>query len=227
MATLPCNSSDSNFKADFIELSERLAMLAAKDGLRLTPYEDPELPHFSLLSPTGKARVLASLESDCRLCAHVQTQGFKARDARALTWKMIRFLGVSPTSDVLGLIEQDDMVEIYSAENILLFASLNFFEEVSYSLEDIYCRSWMDLFWRAAEPANALAEYARKIISGEVRETLPIATEPHYVEETKTGPEARAWILRNKYFAPIYEKNVIAGFICINAPLVRTPKRRR
>jgi len=101
----------------------------------------------------------------------------------SLVWWSIRRLGLRPLSDVFAKLEKDDVIEIYNSDFIQVFRSLNMFRFLSYSLEEILCYQWFELFKREQNITESLLSIASNMGAGKITSTVEPDLPAHTVEE--------------------------------------------
>lgn len=217
-STLPTGQQ----RESFIELSTRLASFVQAEGGAATPFHDPALPHFSSLDPLHQDFILQQLSTYVFVCEEVKRSGFSVRDARALTWRMLKHLNLTPLGDAFEMIGSEDLVEIYNERHVQCFASLNFLEYVTYTLEDLYCRPWMELYSRDEEIARRIYSSLQLMIEGQIEGTLLLDIPSHLVRET-CSVGRRSAVVRPKIFSPVSERGRRSGFITVNEMVQAIP----
>jgi len=214
--TAVSKNSESSFTRNerFISATTRISEMAAAEGLTIIPFASPQLVHFSVLSDREQKQTLRLLEALADVCAELQTRGDKIRSVKSLTWAFLKHFQCTAPSNLITFLEDGDLVNAYGTEHRLLYASFSFFEIFSYSLEDFYCRSWMDLFERDDLLAHeALVVLADEVLDGEHPSVSPMTMiPPHRCNERSSLRKVATW-LQGLYCAPIYYHGDIIGYL--------------
>lgn len=214
---LPLRSDDRQLIQRFAEAARDVSRLAATEGYDIVPYSDPSLPWFRLLPDPQKNHALWQVETLRSLIIQLHAQGTKLRHSGALIWSFLKLMKFSFPTDLMGRFEADDLIDVYNRDHQLIFANLAFFEFLSYPLEDLYCRTWMDLFHRE-DPGvmNLLIEQTDQVLRGEhpgIASSGHIV--PHVTVET-ASPKKRRALVTPRFVSPLYENGGVAAILCVN-----------
>lgn len=135
--------------ADIFEvMCLNLSKLLAKCNFEIAPYEDENLIWFSQLPSADKKRIIQDVSDYIYICSSEYIEKGTLSNSTSFVWRGLNEMGLKFTSDMFGHIKNDQIVEVYSLENKQIFRNLNFFDYVSYTLEELFCRPWTDLFHR-------------------------------------------------------------------------------
>lgn len=209
----------SSFEDYFRILADEIASTLRQEGVFVRPYT-ANLTHFSALPPAQKQRVLNLLGFYRDLCIEHIEDGYKIKDSKSFTWRALQKLGLTPTSDLFSRILDDDVIEIYSSENVQLFRNFRFFELCSYSLEELYSVAWWYLFEREETVGPKLISEVMKIIKGEIRHGFRPDVDPHVIVESQSE-EKLVIDYDVKWVAPVMAENTIEGFVAIERGTLR------
>lgn len=173
--------SEGELSQDFRVISNEISNLAKPFGIRIIPYLDETLKLFSAQSAEAKKTIINSLNITRDLCNAAVKEQVDLANSRKLTWFALKAFGLIPSSDLLGLISDDDIVEIHNTER-QLFRSFSYFNYCSYSLEELCCVPWTQLYVR-----NTFLEEQLKTAIGETlatQKTVAPNVSQHLVEES-------------------------------------------
>ena len=198
---------------NFKEIASQTSRLLATGGVKVKAYKD-QLPYFSALDFAKKKEVLEKITFYHDLCAEQVSEGYSLKDTPSFTWRALKKLGLTPTSNLFSQIKDEDVIEVYSAENVQLFRNFRYFEFCSYTLEEIYCLEWWNLYERGNDIMPGFAEF----ISGILKGTYPQGAEPgfesHVVKEAQSEEKlVMDYFLR--WVGPVSADKKIAGFIVL------------
>jgi len=168
--------------ASFKTVAQKVAMLLASEGIHRKAYAE-NLPHFGLLSVVQKEDVIQQLSFYADLCQEQMSEGYSLKDSPVFTWRALQKLGLVPPSELFSQITNEDIVEVYSAENRQLFRNFNFFEVCSYSLEELHSIEWWNLFQHDGAITQVIYENIQKIFKGEMKSSFAPDIEHHHVRE--------------------------------------------
>lgn len=211
----------------------RLLSLSYRDfarsaGVDVVAFRDPDLPNFTALSEAQRGRALEALGICVRICDSARNQGHSMSDSPALVWQAIRELGLRPSSDIFSVISDRSLVEIHSPEGVQIFRNFNFFRYCSYSLEELYSLPWNTLFERDMKVMDLIADSARKVYAGEIRNATRFTFPPHRVREI-SSPMRNEILLDMEWIAPLYREGTQSpeATICVEAAEFVDPALRR
>jgi hypothetical protein len=125
----------------FMEIADQIRDLAVSVNIRITPYRDESLPHFSNLSQVQKLKALKVLSHQRDFLAMAESEGLKPTSPQ-LVWRALNKMKLLPPSDLFDKITEEDTIEVYHADGTTSFKNLTFFTFISMSLEEIYCLPW-------------------------------------------------------------------------------------
>lgn len=141
-------NKNSDDVSHFAQLCEVICKLGQSAGVRILASHGTQFPIFSTLPQAQRQLILADLESYVSVCQGCLQMGGKLSDSKALLWSMMRHFGLKPSSDLFSYVTDDQLIEIYNMDHVQIFRNFKFFELVSYTLEDLFCRPRFELFHR-------------------------------------------------------------------------------
>jgi len=203
------NQSDVAIVRDadrFRELADKYAHFASQAGVELRGYREPSLPHFTSQSEENRAAILSALERCVHICEQTRSEGHSMSDSPALIWVALKEFGFHPPSDLFNHIDRQSVIEVHSNQGIQFFRTFNFYKYCSYSLEELYCMPWFQLFEREEKYINQMIALATKIFTGETRNTVPMNLPVHVVKE-KFSVGQHQVKLNMKFIAPAFDVN--------------------
>lgn len=201
----------------FIHLSSEIASFAKSEDLSITPFDDAALPHFSQMTEGDREHVLWQLETLRSVLDSVQAERDRLRSARSLTWGFLKHMKYTVPTELFHWLDDSDHVDAYSADHKMLFASLEVFRFLSYSLEDFYCRPWTKLFKRDRQGVHeALFSLSNNVLKGLHPGIVSTDYVPTHVTIETESKHAKRIIQRPRFFSPLYENGRIVGYLCVN-----------
>lgn len=207
-------AKDESYLVDeFRILTEDICAMLAMGGLNRKPYK-PGLPYFSKLSPERKDHVFQNLNFYRTLCSEQINEGYKIQDSKSFTWRALNKLYLVPPSDMFDKMMDEDIVEIYSSENIQLFRNFRFFEFCSYSLEELCCVEWWYLFDRDQTQGTKMITEIQKLLTGEIRGGFAPDVRPHVMNESQSE-EKLSMNYEMRWIAPLMKNKSIAGYVVL------------
>ena len=121
--------------------------------------------------------------------------------------------------DFWGRLQKDDVIEVYSAENIQLFRTFNFFKISSYSLLDLLTLEWFLLWERPSFALNGLIQAAKETIQGKMKTATQINSPRHILKEIYNddtlGFKCSSVLVDPGLICPLYEtdSDQVKGFL--------------
>lgn len=80
-------------------------------------------------------------------------------------------------------LQKDDVVEIYTMENIQLFRTFNFFNISSYSLLDLLINEWYLLWERPTNVIQSFMALYQDLVEGRITKTMKVNVPMHLLKE--------------------------------------------
>lgn len=201
----------------FQSLTLIVVEMAARENIRIRPFTATGVPYFAALRSELQDHVLWQLETFIACGRELQDSARSVSDARLLTAAFIRRNHWQAPADFTERIGPDDCVDIYNENHQLIFANLRFFEILSYSLEDLYCRPWMDLFRREDHQIHTrLIEIVTEVLSGRSRQTYDLSHLPKHIAYEALAPKVGVAETTPKAMAPLWSDGRVKGYACVN-----------
>jgi hypothetical protein len=170
---------------------------------------------FSALEDAHRIRIIDRLEKDISLYGEILGAGEKLVDSRRLLWRYLAKSGLIPCSDIFDKLGDNDVVEVYSMEQVHLCQNFNFFDWVSVPLEKIFCEAWYKSTKREPAIEQRIYESAIRVFSGQVRTTLDPEVPWHRIDEVDSEL-LFSFELRLKWLSPVFEKGQVMGLISVS-----------
>jgi hypothetical protein len=200
----------------FFELASLYCEILESEGIKAKPYRDANLPYFSKFTSVQKKSLLQSLESQIQVVTECLRGGGNLLDSWSLIWEFLKELKLAPAPDLLNHVTPDDYIAVYNQHGGMIFLTPNHLKLMSYSLEDLYCRSWLDIVRRDSRIEKILFDRVMDFVQGKRTQTLSNEDiPPHYLEESDS-PDMRTATCRPKIYSPIFRDGKPAGFISVN-----------
>lgn len=191
-------------------MSERFQILVEwfsgvlKDhGLNVQPYRGNSPSFFNALPPEKKVLTLRDFTRYLEVCAQTLHDGKLLTDDKAFLWRFIKYREWRQTSDLFSLFEKDDVIEIYDLNSyVQIFRNLRFFSVCSYTLDDILCRPFWELYHRDEIITNEIIGFATKLHRQEVNATIKYDRHVYAIDEIDS-PMLYHCHVENRFIAPL------------------------
>ncbi|NUN05679.1 MAG: hypothetical protein HUU57_07950 [Bdellovibrio sp.] len=166
----------------FRTLCEELSSFIELEGLVVRPYGQESLPYFQRMTPCQQDEAIQNLQSYIRICKSVYEEGGVLRDSSLFLRKALSFYGYYCDLRALEGLKNDELAEFYTSEHKPLFRNLCYFENASYTLEDIYSRPWIHLYDRDPKIGEVLVKYLDRFFAG-AHEVIYVDLPEHLLTE--------------------------------------------
>lgn len=166
----------------FRTLCEELSSFIELEGLVVRPYGRETLPYFQRMTPDQQDGAIRNLQSYIHICKSVYEDGGVLRDSAFFLHKALSFYGYDYEAKALENLKNDELAEFYSYEHTPLFRNLSYFENASYTLEDIYSRPWIHLYDRDPKIGEALGQHLERFYEG-TRDVIYVDVPEHILTE--------------------------------------------
>lgn len=216
----------SGLNEDYLAVVNEIAEILASKGKRVSPFHSPNLDLFSTLSHLEKRRVISEA-SIYRESLKAESKNFKSELAndpflssvdggyQQALWFALKEMGFRPSGDIFGYMQSDNIVEVYDSQGIQIWRNLNFFDVCSYSLEEMFCISWMERYERDASALGEITQLLGEFIGG--RRSAIAANIHNLIKETKSQNllHIRA---THQFIAPLFlaQTDLFAGLIVVS-----------
>ncbi len=202
----------------FRRLANEISKLAENVNVNIISYRDEGLPCFSKLDGNQQLEVLKQLNSYLKICQNTLEQYGKDNFSVQMTWSSLKDHGLIPCNDLFDKITSEDVIEIHDMNHKQIFRNLVYFKYCSYSIEDLHCLPWTELYYRPKEDLDQLISYAQMVAKQPPKNTLYCNLGPHLIRELNSLN--RYNILNTvKYYSPLFNKqgHMVAA-IAIESP---------
>jgi len=215
----PSQDSNEYYVDKFKALLDRFCALPRQDGIDLVAYEGESPFYFSQLTPQEREATYANFERYTQVCEEVIERGEAPGIGNQFLWRMFQRLGVTPSSSLMGHLERGDVVEIYNASYVQVFRSLTFFRICSYTLDELLCRPFWELFHRNEELFGRMVGTTKEVLDGRISGVHHWDVEEHTVEEIDSRARYLATV-RYKVLSALHDKDGnISAFVNVFHPI--------
>lgn len=174
---------DQDLVSSFRDSLEQLVRYGADEGVKLKAYLSPDLGKFSALPFEQASRIAAATSDYILTLSTIKNQNEHLRYNLNTVWLTLRRTGMRPDGRLFQILDQNDIVEVYTLEGVQVFRSFHFFQYSSYDLETIFCTPWYELYERSAEFDAAYMELFGRVVTGQVKESCFMEVPAHSVVE--------------------------------------------
>lgn len=193
-----------NPATQFLRLGEEYAAAWAKAGVTVRVTRSKDLAEFRKASKKIQHHALCYLQFNVSVLNEMMADGESPKDTKRFIWRIIKKMQLIPPSDMMNYIEDDDIVELYFADEIQFFRNFRFMELTSYTMEELLCRPWFKLASRPWRPMLKMFRVALRFKLGRLRERMAWNIPEHVLQEINTA-ECLRLSIQLKYLIPLYD----------------------
>lgn len=200
---------------------ELLAQVVRKQGYSCRAFSPKSLVILRTL-PIEKKQLLAKqIKNILYIIAYTPQTEVPAgqHPERSYVEQALNMYDLEADGDFWGKLEKDDVIEVYSAENIQLFRTFNFFKISSYSLLDLLTNEWFHLWERPSFVLDALIQASVDMMEGRMKQATQINAARHILKEIYHDDsidfKTSSVLVEPGIACPLYEKGTrnIRGFL--------------
>jgi hypothetical protein len=225
-----------NLKATDLELTLKVLLseceaLLASCGIQCAPATPAALQAFHHLSPRRQTLILDELQCGfMSLNEMVESPIYEKmtrnRELNILSRYLKRMSLKVARSEVMDLIDEEDVVEIYTIEGIQIFRSWSCFRVCSYSLADLLIYDWATLYDRP----SAAVTHVQDCIKQATAPGTPLVKYgiPEYIMTERFDGHNNAFYFNMKYLVAVLDEktNQLIGIMSTGAArMASAPKK--
>ncbi len=209
------NAPATDLSCEFHSLSKQLAAYGQMAGVRIIPYHDSKLPHFTKLPLAQQKSILNSLLIANKIAQSTLDSGHELVNSKQMVWSALLYLGLKPPAGLFDKIESEDVVDIQNTAGHV-FRNFKFYEFCSYTLEELYSFYWTDLYVRNEAIEKTFLGFIQNMFSGIVKDVVKVDYIKHEIQEIFS---VFKFSMKHqlRYYAPLFERktNEVTHFIVI------------
>lgn len=200
---------------------QRLAQVVRLHGYACRAYSPKSVVTLMTL-PLAKKELLAKqLQSVLNIVLQTPEIETPSSDhpERCYVEQALKMYNLELRDDYWAKLEKDDVIEMYSSEDIQLFRTFNFFKISSYSLLDLLTNEWYHLWERPSFVMDALIQAAGEMMEGKMQKTAQIKAARHILKEiyhdNSIDFKSSSVLVEPGMACPLYDKgsNEVKGFL--------------
>lgn len=201
---------------------QKVAQMVRVQGYNCRAYSPKSIERFRAL-PEDKKEVLAQqLKSVIALilnCSEIEAPADEHPE-KIYVEHAVKFNNLElRDKEFWNKLEKDDVIEVYSSENIQLFRTFNFFKISSYSLLDLLTLEWFLLWERPSFVLNGLIQAATEMMQGQMKSATQLDSKRHILKEIYNddtiGFKCSSVLVDPGLACPLYEpgSDQVKGFL--------------
>lgn len=193
-------SKSLSFYKDFLRVGNQIKQLALLLNKEVEPVHRKDNPCFLMLSEADQSAVLERLKIYQQLFEMSTEKGAPPVNEKRLLWLALKLLKFIPSSDLMTLIEDDDLIEVFVA-NRQIYRSFNYYDFCSYSFDELESTPWELLFHREdSNIHNQMLKEAEQVIK---TQKMVVSATPEHVVSEISSPFRNKVSYKLKYIIPI------------------------
>jgi hypothetical protein len=222
----PRNAHD--YVDEFRKLLESLANLTNKyfPDAKAIPYVDENLLIFSGLPDSQRVKILRDTREYLHTFLTLEGESYDLNDERQYLWRVLKDRGLRLGSDVMDIVSERDVIEVYGADGIQLWFNLRLMEICSHSIETVLCQPWHERYRRSEFIQECCLKEAQRVLESEESAVINPQVPAHIVEEIDSTLGLRV-LLEHKKLAPVFNRKSKekVGFIVTSQAKIIGAKR--
>ncbi len=188
----------------FKRLLERFSALAQKEGVSVVPYSDLGPIHFQALPLDRQLATLDNFSRYVSVCEEAAASGESLKENGQVLWRMFNRMGFRPVSTLMDEVTNDIVVEMYDRNYVQIFRNLRFFEFCSYTIDELLCRPFWELFRREESLTPQMLEKTGALFGGQICGTYQWDVGIHVVDEIESPYKYRG-VVKYKFISPLHD----------------------
>jgi hypothetical protein len=200
----------------FRDLATSVSALCLRGEIGIRAWNDPGVPYFAALEPHHQQELLRSFTIQAEIYENILRSQRSLLDSWGILKEFLARVNLEAAPDLHGFVGPNDYLAVYDPGARILLLGPNHFQHMSYTLEDLYCRDWMELLRRDEKIEKLLFERLFAFIQG--KRTHTISNEdipPHIIVETKSAGRHSVTV-ESKAYSPLFRDGKPAGALVIN-----------
>ena len=181
---------------------ERVCAFARTGGVSVRPYSNDALETFREFTPLKQDTILTGLRTYEEILARNPKQ---ATEREMVASALAQFGLKLGDGDFFSVVDDDDVIEIYTPQGLLLFRNFTAYKYTSYTLLDLLVYEWFELYERDQHLIDEMLRHTKEIMLNGTR-AEKFKTPPHLLRERHLN--CRKVISGEmKYICPLQDQN--------------------
>ena len=181
---------------------ERICALAQARGVSVRPYSVDALVYFNGFTAPKQNDILTGLKAYEEILARNPKQ---AGEKEMVLSALAQFGLKLGDGDFFSILAEDDVIEIYTPQGLLLYRNFTAYKYTSYSLLDLIVYEWFELYERDRQLIDEMLNHTREILLTGTR-TERFRTPPHLIRERHLNCR-KVLSGEMKYICPLQDQN--------------------
>lgn len=201
---------------------ERLAKIICNHGYNCRAHSPKSLVSLRILPVEKKQLLQKQVNAILNIILYTPVQPIipdGEHPERCYVEQALKMYDLEAEGDFWNKLKKDDVIEVYSADNIQLFRTFNFFKISSYSLLDLLTNEWYHLWERPSFVLDALIQASVDMMEGRIKQATQINTARHILKEIYNDEsinfKTSSVLVQPGIACPLYQKGTrtVRGFL--------------
>lgn len=201
---------------------ERLAQIIRKHGYNCRAHSPKSLVNLKTLPVEKKQFLQRQVNAVLNIILYTPAQPeipLNEHPERSYVEQALKMYDLETDGDFWDKLQKDDVIEVYSSENIQLFRTFNFFKISSYSLLDLLTNEWYHLWERPTFVLEALFQAYTDTMAGKYPKARQLDVARHILKEIyhddSINFKTSSILVEPGIGCPLYEKGTrnVRGFL--------------
>ena len=187
----------------FFETAFELKDIAAHLGITMRVIHHKDDPYFLKLSKPDQLAVIERLKIYQQVFKMALAENKQSIEEKKLLWFAIQRLKLVPSSNLMEIIGENDLVEVYVG-NRQVYRTFNYYDMCSYSIDELENLPWDELFLRRDK--NILQQMIAEAAVALSEKRMVVSKVPAHVVEETCSPFMNKFSYQLKYIVPLKDQ---------------------
>ena len=161
-----------NYALRLVRALEAFSGLLLENGESVAPYTENALARFASYPVETQSRIYHGFLKYVSAVLEIVEAGIPLRNTEQSLWCLFKKHGLRPRHDLFSSIDKEDMIEIYLPNQLQWYRSFNYFQYSSYSLGELICIPWQELYAHQDTHMSFFQEITEGIFSNRIQESV-------------------------------------------------------
>lgn len=205
MQTATCLKLSDSYYDQFLNSLNAILQLLREGGVENESLSSRASAFFRNSGQDFQIATIKKANDYLGLIQDLKLQSVSLSDTQGCLWRIFGKNSWTLESDLLSLIKETDVVEIYLPDNTQLYRNANFFKCTSYSISDLLVFPWSELVEHGPKPSQQIFEIGKQIFLNQSAVGTKFRIEPYLAKERYSKDQLTAK-LESKFLSPIRSK---------------------
>lgn len=190
---------------------EKLRITFARYGININPVNETSWNLFNSLDLKARTGAAERIVKFGELVSEFVEHEIDLTKNESIVRYFLKKHRLTLSDEFYKVLSENDVIEIYNAQNEQLFRNFRFLELTDYDLVELECVPWYELFGRHESVTEKLINLGQAAFST-TEPLIPANIEAHPTQELKSRRK-KLLNVRHKYVSPLYDDCNCVGLI--------------